>query len=317
MLPAVFPRVALCGRGILPMGMGLWSWGDKLFWNFNKEAGEADAKRAFNAALAHNIELFDTAEVYINSEEYLGKFIESNHGTNSLVASKFAPYPQRWFNPRNCVHEALDHSLSQLKLSSIDLYQIHYPPSVPFLLSLDSIFAQFTDAHAQGKIRHIGVSNFSLKQIEFSVRTLSQKGIRLASVQMPYSLMDRSIERSGVMQYCKENGIAVIGYSPLGMGALTGKYKQLDSKVQTPRRFSSYFRSIKKSGEILEELARLSQRYDKTIAQIALNWVVEQGVIPIPGARNAQQAKENCEAISFRMKEEDLLRLSSLSEKFK
>jgi aryl-alcohol dehydrogenase-like predicted oxidoreductase len=157
------------------------------------------------------------------------------------------------------------------------------------------------DAVEAGKVRAIGVSNYSATQLRLAHAALAERGIPLASNQVEYSLLHRAPEVNGVLDACRELGIALIAYQPLAMGALTGKYRPGD-RPKGIRRFGRYFRGdgLKKAQPVVVLLGEIGERHSKTAAQVALRWLIEQdGVLPIPGAKNERQAAGNAQALSF------------------
>jgi aryl-alcohol dehydrogenase-like predicted oxidoreductase len=256
--------------------------------------GPDEEARAFEASLSVGVNLFDTAAMYSGgaSERRLGELAE---GTSVVLATKFPP---GWRSSAEVLPEALDHSLGRLRRSTIDLYQHHFPSRripIPALMGL------MADAVAAGKVRAIGVSNYSAAQVRVAHAALAERGIPLASNQVEYSLLHRQPEVNGVLDACRELEITLIAYQPLAMGVLTGKYRPGDRPTGI-RRFGRYFRGdgLKKAQPVVAMLREIGERSSKTPAQVALRWLMEQeGVLPIPGAKNGRQAASNAEALSF------------------
>ncbi len=168
------------------------------------------------------------------------------------------------------------------------------------------------DAVQAGKVRTVGVSNYSAAQLRTAHAALSGRGIALASNQVQYSLLHRDPEGNGVLEACRELGVTLIAYMPLASGALTGKY----SAAHRPagwRRYTSTFRgkglaTLQPVNAVVRDLA---ERHDKTPSQIALRWLIQQhDVLPIPGAKTARQAAENAGALSFALTESEMEALS-------
>jgi aryl-alcohol dehydrogenase-like predicted oxidoreductase len=157
------------------------------------------------------------------------------------------------------------------------------------------------DAVEAGKVRAIGVSNYSAAQVRIAHAALAERGIPLASNQVEYSLLHRAPEVNGVLDACRELGITLIAYQSLAMGVLTGKYRPGD-RPKGIRRFGRYFRGdgLKKAQPVVALLREIGEGHSKTPAQVALRWLMEQdSVLPIPGAKNGRQAASNAEALSF------------------
>jgi aryl-alcohol dehydrogenase-like predicted oxidoreductase len=208
---------------------------------------------------------------------------------------------------------ALQASLSNLRRSSIDLYQHHFPSrrvDTPALMEL------MADAVEAGKIKAVGVSNYSAAQMRTAYEALARRGIPLASNQVQYSLLHRQPETDGVLDTCRELGITLIAYQPLASGALTGKY--LDgSRPAGIRRFREPFRGSKFHAlrPVVTLLRLIGDRYGKTPGQVALRWLLEQeNVVPIPGAKNADQARHNAGALSFTLTPDEVTYLNEATE---
>jgi len=226
------------------------------------------------------------------SERRLGELAE---GRSVVVATKFPP---AWRSRAGALPEALDQSLLRLRRGTVDLYQHHFPSR---RISVPSLMGLMADAVEAGKVRAIGVSNYSAAQLRSAHAALAERGIPLASNQVEYSLLHRAPEVNGVLDACRELGITLIAYQPLAMGLLTGKYRPGD-RPKGIRRFSRYFRGagLKAAQPVVALLREIGEGHSKTPAQVALRWLMEQEqVLPIPGAKNGRQAASNAEALSF------------------
>jgi aryl-alcohol dehydrogenase-like predicted oxidoreductase len=255
--------------------------------------------------------MFDTAEVYGQgqSELLLGEFIKTVDQP-LVIATKFMPYP--WRLGRGSLLKALRGSLKRLGVEQVDLYQVHQPiPPVNPETWMDAM----TEAVQSGLTREVGVSNYDRNWMQRSYVALAREGIRLASNQVEYSLINRKVEKNGLLKQCQEMGVRLIAYSPLGMGLLSGKY--------TPENPPSGMRGGKYNRRFLERMTPLltlikrigSDHAGKTPAQVALNWCICKGTLPIPGAKNVGQAEQNVGALGWRLTEEEVALLDEASEK--
>jgi aryl-alcohol dehydrogenase-like predicted oxidoreductase len=299
------------------LGIGVWSWGDSRFWGYGKGYSREDIRQAYKACLDAGINFFDTAEMYGGgeSERILCECIRED-GRPVIIASKFAPLPNRW--SAHTLLEALDASLERLGVESIDLYQIHWPYT---LINFNKLMDELAQAVRSGKVRAVGVSNYSASLMRKAHARLARHGIPLASNQVHYNLLHRKPEANGVLNACRELGVSLIAYSPLEQGLLTGKYRGINGKRPVPigpRRFMRAYspgrqRKIEPLMQILEAIA---QAHDKTIAQVALNWLMSKDelIIPIPDAKNARQASENIGAIGWRLSEEEMKQIENAAE---
>ncbi|KAK4786928.1 hypothetical protein SAY86_010761 [Trapa natans] len=307
------------------LGIGAWSWGDTSYWN-NFEWDDRKmkaAKAAFDTSVDNGITFFDTAEVYgsrlsfgaINSETLLGRFITERKGKDPQVevatATKFAALP--WRLGRQSVVSALKDSLYRLGLSSVELYQLHWPG----IWGNEGYIDGLGDAVEQGLVKAVGVSNYSERRLRDAYERLKKRGIPLASNQVNYSLIYRLPEENGVKATCDELGVTLIAYSPIAQGALTGKYRP-ENPPTGPRGRIYTPEFLTKLQPLLNRISEIGQKYGKTNTQVALNWLIAQdNVIPIPGAKNAEQAREFAGALGWRLDGGEVEELRSLASDIK
>ncbi|MBN1876934.1 MAG: aldo/keto reductase [Anaerolineae bacterium] len=295
---------------ISPLGIGTWAWGDPFVWGYGKESyGEADLQEAFEASHAGGINFFDTAEVYGlgKSEQFLGRFIRECK-TPTILATKFMPFPFRL--GKSALRRALHSSLDRLGLARVDLYQIHFPlPPIHIETWMDAL----ADAVDAGLVRAVGVSNYSAAQMGRAYNALAARGIKLASNQVHYSLLHRQPEFDGILQLCRDLNVTLIAYSPLEMGILTGKYTPATppSGMRARRYNSAYLERVM---PLLDLVRQIGAGHDgKTPAQVALNWTICKGTVPIPGAKNARHAIANAGALGWRLTDAEIAALDRAS----
>ncbi|HLC04115.1 MAG TPA: aldo/keto reductase [Anaerolineales bacterium] len=292
------------------MGVGVWSWGDRLYWGYDRGFGRREVEAAFHASLEAGLDFFDTAEVYGQgaSETILGE-LEKESGARLTIASKFMPFP--WRLKKRDFLSALRRSLDRLGRGQLELYQIHWPlPPVPIETWMEAL----AEAVEMGLVQAVGVSNYSLSQMERARSALARYGIRLRSNQVLYSLLDRGPEQSGLLEACTRQDIALIAYSPLAQGMLTGKYT-LNNPPPFHRRLRVGRRRLANSESLVEVLRRIGDGHGgKSAAQVALNWVICMGAIPIPGAKDRSQAQENVGALDWRLTGEEMAALDRASQ---
>ena len=201
-----------------PLGVGTNSWGAR-----RGEGDDATRPRAaFDAATNAGIRLIDTAEIYNRgrSERVIGRVLASRDEA-AFIATKFAPLPYRLTS--GSLTRALDASLERLQRDSVDLYQIHFPFTI---LRTRSLMNRLADAVESGKVRYVGVSNYSAEQMRAAHAALAERGVPLVSNQVNYSLLHRAPETNGVLDTCQALDVTLIAYFPLASGALTGKYQE-------------------------------------------------------------------------------------------
>jgi aryl-alcohol dehydrogenase-like predicted oxidoreductase len=274
---------------ISPLGMGTNAWG-------SRNRGDPGKLPTLEAALAGGINFIDTAEVYLfgGSEKTLGLLLPK-YRAEVVLASKFFPYP--WRLGKSSLRAALQASLKRLGVAQLDLYILHFPvPPVP----LETWVEALAQAQQAGLTRAVGISNCNAQQTRRAQAVLAKHGIPLASNQVEYSLLNRSAEKNGLLETCRELGVTLVAYRPLGYGLLTGKYKPEDLPAVLHGRLIRPA-DLKRVSPLIELLGELAGRHGKTPAQVALNWIVCKGAVPIPGAKNPAQAAQNAEALGWRL----------------
>lgn len=302
------------GPTVTPLCIGTWAWGDKLFWNYGSDYGVEQLQAAFTAALEAGINFFDTAEVYGLglSEQFLAQFMQ-NTDKPVQIATKYGPLP--WRFTAESVADALTHSLKRLQVEQVLLYQVHWP--FTFFMSQETLMNALADEVHRGRIATVGVSNYSAEQMREAHQILAKRGVPLAVNQVRYSLLTRQIESNGIFDTARELGVTILAYSPLAQGLLTGKYSASGSETPTgARRIDPRFKKdgLQKIEPLISLLRQLGEKHSRTPAQVALNWLIAQGnVIPIAGAKTAQQVQQNAGALGWRLSDDEIAQLEEAS----
>ncbi len=293
-----------------PLGVGTWQWGDRGYWGYGKEYGLGDVQSAFAASLEAGVTLFDSAEIYGRgeSERLLGQCVRDARTQQVQVATKFFPFPWRLFR-RGSVVEALKESLARLGLERVALYQVHWPlPLLPGALWVDEL----AEALRAGLTEAVGVSNYGARQMRQAHAALAKRGVKLVSNQVEYSLLQRRPERNGVVQTCRELDVKLIAYSPLASGLLGGRYTP-DRPPPGVRRYRARAK-LRRSADVVPVLREMGAAHgEKTAPQVALNWLICKGAIPIPGAKSAEQARMNAGALGWQLSADEVARLDRLT----
>lgn len=321
-----------------------------MLWLPNKKLSAESLYETYQRCLDHGLNFFDTAEVYGNgiSERLLGDFMKKD-GRKVKVATKFAPPSS--MNPltqkrktvsRNdpaALMEALDGSLERLGVDCIDLYQIHMPPKNGKISEYMDVIA---DAVEKGKVRAVGVCNFSEAQIQEAYQALKKHNIPLATAMAGYNIIRRYPESNGIFDICRELGITLIPYAPLAEGTLTGKYRSGEKKVPVQYKVTSYFGhlditkerndhvpfvkrlfsqprevDIKRMEPLMSVLDEIAGNHNKTIAQVALNWLLSAEdihILPIPGTKSVKQADDNAGVTGWRLSKEERTKINKIEE---
>ena len=292
---------------ISPIIMGTWQTGKDMWVGID----DAESTQAIKAAYDAGITTFDTAEVYGNghSEKIVGNALQNVRDRVVIATKVFSNHLQY-----KKVIDACHGSLKNLNTDYIDLYQIHWPPGsfgakkVP----LEEAMRAMTDLKAQGKVRAIGVSNFSRSQLE-AAATYG----RIDSLQPPYSLFWRKVE-TDVFPYCLENTITLLAYSSMAQGLLTGKFGSVPILAKGDHRFRNKLFQPENYARVqtaLEKLRPIAAANTITLGQLALAWIVSQpGMCAIAGARSAEQAAQNAAAGNVRLSEEDLAAIDDIGK---
>lgn len=299
---------------VQPLGVGTWAWGDSSTWGmggYDQDLTLATIREAWDASLDAGVTLFDTAEVYGGgeSERIIGGFLRDDpRADQAVIATKFMPSPWK-LNVGRALDAALRASLDRLGRGSVELYQVHGPIS---LRGHDALAEAMATAHQAGLIRAVGVSNYSAKETRAFAAALAKRGLPLATNQIEYSLLRRMPETVGLLDTCRELGVVPLAYSPIGQGRLTGKYS-----AQNPppgrRNFSNH--PMAEVDLVVAELRRIGAAHgDRTPSQVALNWLIAKGAVPIPGAKNRGQATENAGALGWSLTEADIAALDAVAK---
>ena len=290
-------------------GLGAWQWGDRLIWQYGQNYGDEECRAAFEISLEAGIRFVDTAEVYGNgrSERLLGQFLKETDQP-VLVATKYFPYP--WRLTKKASIRALKGSLERIGVETVDLYQIHQPYS---LIPNDTLMEALAEAVKEGLTRTVGVSNYNQTQMLRAYSALARSNVPLAANQVTYSLLNRGVEKDGLLARCKELGVRLIAYSPIEKGLLTGKYSVENHPPGI--RGQRYGGLLPKIGPLLKLMTEIGQEHGgKSKAQVALNWCICKGTLPIPGAKNTEQAQENAGALGWKLTEEEVAKLDEVSD---
>ena len=267
--------------------------------------GREEVLAAFQKALEVGINFIDTAEIYGRgkSEELIGEAIKG-HRDEVVIATKVWP----WNLTKGRLMRALDGSARRLGVDIIDLYQIHWPNPIQPIRSTMKTMKNLVQA---GKVRCVGVSNFSLGKMEAAQEALSP--VELASNQVRYNLLDRAIE-ADLLPYAQNRNITIIAYSPLAHSLLTGRYtpeSRPTSLVQASNpRFSS--QNLTRLGNVLQTLSAIADSHHKTLSQVALNWLINKpNVVAIPGAKNPEHVADSAGAVNWHLTESETKQLEA------
>jgi pyridoxine 4-dehydrogenase len=304
---------------ILPtMGCGTWAWGNRLLWGYD-ESMDNQLQAVFNHCVNNGVTLFDTGDSYgtgkLNgrSEQLLGKFSQEYQGLNQeniCIATKLAAYP--WRLTRQSMVSACKASAQRLG-KNVDLVQMHwstanYAPWQEWAL-LDGL----ADLYEQGLVKGVGLSNFGSQRLRKVHKKFAERGVPIATLQVQYSLLSTyPVTELGIKEVCDELGIKLIAYSPLALGLLTGKYSEKGSYPKGIR--GLLFRQLLPGITPLTNCLRsIAESRNKTMSQVAINWCICKGAIPIPGAKSLEQATQNIGALGWQLDAGEVAELDNLA----
>ena len=306
------------GIQVTPIGLGMMEFagGGGLMGSVFPIIAQQEKNATVKAGLEGGINWFDTAELYGNgvSETSLSTALKTAGKSDQdvVVATKWWPL----FRTARNIPKSIEDRLRFLDGYSIGLYMVHQPFGFS---SKEAEMDEMAKLVKAGKIRSVGISNFNPDQMRRAHRQLQKYGLPLAVNQVRYSLLDRSIEKNGILETAKELGVTIIAYTPLESGLLSGKYHKnpelLDKKPAMWR--ARLRRSMEKSRRLVSGLEEIALRYNATASQVALNWVINsQGdsVVTIPGVTKANQAQENAGAMKFKLSSDEIEQLGTLSQ---
>ncbi|MCE5218645.1 aldo/keto reductase [bacterium] len=297
----LYRELGTTGAQVSEIILGAWQFGQDS-WT---DVKDSESVAAIHAALDAGINMIDTAVGYGKgySEQIVGNAVKDRRD-KVLIASKIGAAPDG-------ILKGIDACLERMGIDYIDLYQVHYPsPRIPIA---DTIGAM-DEIRKAGKVRFVGVSNFSLEQMQQAVATA-----KIDTCQPPYNVFWRQYD-ADVLPFCRENGIAVIPYSPLAQGLLTGKFQDRSTIPADIRSHSKLFaegifeQCVQAVRDVIEPIARAQ---DKTLAQTAIAWMLQTPGItaPIVGARTPQQVEGNLGGVGWKLTDEEYQAISEAGTK--
>ena len=296
------------------MGCGTWAWGNRLLWGYD-ESMDDQLQAVFNLCVSNGVTLFDTGDSYgtgkLNgrSEQLLGQFDREYLGPgkeNICIATKLAAYP--WRLTRQSMVSACKSSAKRLG-RNVDLVQMHWSTANYAPWQEGRLLDGLADLYEQGLVKGVGLSNYGPKRLKWVHKKFSDRGVPIATLQVQYSLLSTyPVTQLELKNLCDELGIKLIAYSPLVLGLLTGKYSE---KGPFPKGIRGLlFRQLLPGmRSLLACLREVAQSRNKTLSQVAINWCICKGTIPIPGAKSVEQAKENIGALGWQLDSNEIAEL--------
>lgn len=307
---------------LTPLGLGTWQFSKRnnLAGKFWSTLSDEESYDIIETSFKNGINWYDTAELYGGgeSERTLTRGLQKAGIDNNevVVATKWWPV-FRWASN---ILKTIEQRKEALKPYTISLHQVHMPFSFS---STKAEMQKMKQLVEQGDIKYIGVSNFSADKMKRAYEELDKHGLKLISNQVRYSLLDRKIEKNGILKTANDLGVSIIAYSPLAQGVLTGKYHQDPALIKGKKGFRKMLPAFKRSKlektkPLVDLLEKVAHKYESTPAQVSLNWLINyhgENVFAIPGASNTKQAESNANAMKLEIDSEDINKIAELSAK--
>ena len=288
------------------IALGTWAWGAGAFGGdavFGSKTDVENLKPVFDAAMKVGLNLWDTATVYGmgESEKILGTFVSGEKREAVEVSTKFTPQLAEVYE--NSVEKMANASIERMGCDYIDIYWIHNPMDVerwtPGLIPLLQ----------SGKVKRVGVSNHNINEIKRANEILGKAGFKVSAVQNHFSLLYRSSEKGGVLDYCKENGIEFWAYMVLEQGALSGKYNEENPLPAESDRGKKYNPVLPQLEALTNEMTAIGKKYGASCSQIGIAWAIAKGTLPIIGATKERHVIEAAEAAKIQLTAEEISKL--------
>jgi aryl-alcohol dehydrogenase-like predicted oxidoreductase len=293
------------------IALGTWAWGTGAFGGdtvFGSNNNVENLKPVFNAAMNKGLNLWDTATAYGmgESEKILGSFVAGEKRENVEVSTKFTPQLAEIYG--NSVEKMAQASMERMGIDYIDIYWIHNPMDVerwtPGLIPLLQ----------SGKVKRVGMSNHNIAEIRRANEILSEAGFKVSAVQNHFSLLYRSSEKGGVLDYCKANGIEFWSYMVLEQGALSGKYNKENPLPAESDRGKKYNPVLEQLETLTNEMSAIGKKYGASCSQIGIAWAIAKGTLPLIGATKERHVIEAAEAAEIQLTAEEIARLEALAD---
>lgn len=293
------------------IALGTWAWGTGAFGGdtvFGSNNNVENLKPVFDAAMNKGLNLWDTATAYGmgESEKILGSFVAGEKRENVEVSTKFTPQLAEIYG--NSVEKMAQASMERMGIDYIDIYWIHNPMDVerwtPGLIPLLQ----------SGKVKRVGMSNHNIAEIRRANEILSEAGFKVSAVQNHFSLLYRSSEKGGVLDYCKANGIEFWSYMVLEQGALSGKYNKENPLPAESDRGKKYNPVLEQLETLTNEMSAIGKKYGASCSQIGIAWAIAKGTLPLIRATKERHVIEAAEAAEIQLTAEEIARLEALAD---
>ncbi|MBR0409472.1 MAG: aldo/keto reductase [Eubacterium sp.] len=290
------------------IALGAWAWGND--GTFGNNFTAEDLKPIFDAAMENGLNFWDTAYAYGmgTSEKVLAGFLKGLPRGSYFVSDKFTPQCADASSP-TAMADMIEMQLKLMDLDRFDIYWIHNVWDAP---KWTEDLAKYYEGKDNAPL--IGVSNHNLAEIKQANEILKAHGLKLSAVQNHYSLINRSSEDSGILDYCKENDITFFAYMVLEQGALSGKYDTAHPMPEGSARADTYNPVLDKLEVLNAELKRLADKYNVGPAQIPVAWAIAKGTLPIIGVTKENQVLDAVKAANVALTAEETMKLEKVAD---
>ena len=291
------------------IALGVWAWGND--GTFGTGYTEEQLRPIFDAAMEHGLNLWDTAYAYGvgTSEKMLGAFLKGRARGSYLISDKLTPQCMD-YSSDTPVEDMWETQLKLLRVENMDIYWVHNPVDAPRWITAA---AEFFEGKADAPM--IGVSNHDIDEIKEADRILREHGLKLGAVQNHYSLLNRSSEESGILDYCRANDVHFFSYMVLEQGALSGQYDTHHPMPDNSARAAVYNPIMDKIETFNLSLKLLADKYGVGIAQIPVAWAIGKGTLPIIGVTKECHVADAVRATEITLTAEEIHLLESTADK--
>ena len=295
-------------KALPKIALGAWAWGND--GTFGNNFSADSLRPIFDTAMKNGLNLWDTAYAYGmgTSEKVLAGFIKDLPRESVIVSDKFTPQCADASSP-TAMKDMIEMQLDLMELDRFDIYWIHNVWNAP---NWTEELAKYFEG--KDNVPLLGVSNHNLAEIKQADEILKAHGLKLSAVQNHYSLINRSSEDSGILEYCKENDIYFFAYMVLEQGALSGKYDTAHPMPEGSARAQTYNPVLDKLEILNAELKKLAEKYNVGTAQIPVAWAIAKGTLPIIGVTKENQVEDAVKACNVVLTADEVAELEKVAD---